>query len=127
MVAAFRNGLSDAGFAEPQNVTIDFRWAEGEADRLPELARQLVQRRVDVIAALGKSGPAAKAATVTIPVVFGSGGDPVAETGLVASLNRPGGNVTGATFLTAVLGAKRMDCSRARSWRRGRSATGKSR
>ena len=106
MVAAFRNGLSDAGFAEPQNVTIDFRWAEGEADRLPELARQLVQRRVDVIAALG-NGPTAKAATVTIPVVFGSGGDPV-QTGLVASLNRPGGNVTGATFLAAVLGAKRL-------------------
>ena len=107
MVAAFRKGLFETGYAESQNVSIDFRWAEGQSDRLPALASELVHRPVDVIAALGESGPAAKAATTTIPIVFGSGGDPV-EAGLVASLNRPGGNITGATFLTAVLGAKRL-------------------
>ena len=107
VVAAFRKGLSEAGYSEPQNVTIDFRWAEGRPDRLPALAREFVERPVDVIVAFGESGPAAKAATTTIPIVFGSGGDPV-DMGLVASLNRPGGNVTGATFLTATLGAKRL-------------------
>jgi putative ABC transport system substrate-binding protein len=107
VVAAFRKGLSEIGFVEPQNVTIDFRWAEGQFDRLPALARELVDRPVAVIAALGGSDSIAKAITSTIPIVFGSGGDPVAS-GLVASLNRPGGNITGVTFLTAALGAKRL-------------------
>jgi putative tryptophan/tyrosine transport system substrate-binding protein len=95
------------GYVESQNVTIDFRWAEGQLGRLPALATELVHRPVAVIAALGESGFAAKAATTSIPIVFGSGGDPV-ENGLVLSFNRPGGNITGATFLTAGLGAKRL-------------------
>jgi putative ABC transport system substrate-binding protein len=107
VVAAFRKGLLETGYAEDQNVKIDFRWAEGQLDRLPALARELVHRPVDVIAALGESGLVAKAATPSIPIVFGSGGDPV-EMGLVASLNRPSSNITGATFLTAALGAKRL-------------------
>lgn len=107
VVAAFRKGLSETGYAEPQNVAIDFRWAEGQVDRLPALASELVYRPVAVIAALGESGLAAKAATTSIPIVFGSGGDPV-EIGLVASLNRLGSNLTGVTFLTATLGAKRL-------------------
>ena len=105
VVAAFRKGLSESGFVEPQNVTIDFRWAEGQFDRLPALARELVDRPVAVVAALGGSDTAAKSATTTIPIVFGTGGDPVAN-GLVASLNRPGGNITGVVFAVVPLAAK---------------------
>ena len=110
MLDGLRRGLAETGYVEGRNVTIEYRWAEGRYDRLPELAAELVRRRVDVIFASGSSAPgvAAKAATSTIPIVFQTGGDPVAD-GLVSSMNRPGTNVTGVSRMTVLLDSKRVE------------------
>src|SRR5271157_6055105 len=110
VAAAFRQGLREAGFVEGQNVVIAFRWGEGRYERLPALAGDLVGLRVAVLFAAGgpPSALAAKAATATIPIVFSASNNPV-ELGLVASLNRPGGNVTGMAMLTSGLGAKNVE------------------
>ena len=113
MAAAFRRGLRESGYVESQNLQIEYRWADGHYDRLGALADELVHRKVAAIVAISgtPAALAAKAATTTIPIIFANGGDPLTS-GLVSSLSRPTGNITGVTFYTAALAGKRMELLR---------------
>jgi putative tryptophan/tyrosine transport system substrate-binding protein len=111
MVAAFRQGLTAVGFNEGQNVAVEYRFADNQLERLPGLVAELLRLPVEVIVANVNAALAAKAATTTVPIVFATGSDPIVD-GLVASLNRPGGNVTGVSFVSGLLGAKRFDMLR---------------
>ena len=110
-VTSFRQGLKEAGFVEPQNVAIEFRYAEGRGDRLPALVADLIHKPAAVIVANNPSAVVAKAATTTVPIIFITGSDPVRD-GLVASLGRPGGNITGVVFIVSELGTKRLELLR---------------
>src|SRR5260221_14235735 len=111
MIAGFRQGLTATGFKEGQNVAIEYRYADNQLERLPGLIAELIRLPVAVIVANVNAALAAKAATTTVPIVFATGSDPIVD-GLVASLNRPGGNVTGASFVSGLLGPKRLDMLR---------------
>jgi putative ABC transport system substrate-binding protein len=111
LLAAFRHGLSETGYAEGRNVTFEYRWAEGQSDRLPTLAADLVGQAAVIVAGGGDAAAAAKAATTSVPIVFAVGDDPI-ETGLVTTLNRPAANITGVSFFTTKLGPKRIEILR---------------